>query len=129
MGTGGWVFLCLIAVAVGWMWKNHSVYQSMGLGDGRKFGNQVADAMGLEHNLFHTILENGNPPVPSLMMLNDLKRHEFSPMDAANELAPFLLRGLEALEQQWGEQPQLTSARPIVEKLYEKFENSISSSR
>lgn len=129
MGTTAWVILCVLGFAAVWLWKNHSNYKAMGLGDGRKFGNQVADAAGLEHNLFHTIFDNGDTPAPTLMMLNAMQRAGLSPMDAAVEVAPFLLDGLYKLEEKWGPQPQLKTAQPVVRKLYEMYESKINNYR
>lgn len=122
MSTTGWIVLCVLALAAGWFWKHHSVYKAMGLPDGRKFGNQIADAMGLEHNLFHTIFESGDTPAPTLMMLNAMQRANLSPMDAAVEVAPFLLDGLHKLEAKWGPQPQLKSAQPAIHRLVGMYE-------
>lgn len=125
MGTTGWVILCLLGIAGGWMWRHHSAYKAMGLGDGRKFGNQVADAAGLERNLFHTIFESGDTPLSTLVMLNAMQKGGLSPMDAAVEAAPFLLDGLYKLEDKWGTQPQLTSAQPIIQRLYEAYQSKV----
>lgn len=123
MGTTGWVILCLFGMAAAWLWKRHIAYQALGLGDGRKFGNQIAAAIGLDHNLFHTIFDSGDTPAPTLMMLNAMQRANLSPMDAAVEVAPFLLDGLHKLEDKWGPQPQLKSAQPVIHRLVGMYES------
>lgn len=123
MGTTGWVILCVLGMGAAWLWKRHTLYKAMGLGDGRQFGNQIADAMGIEHNLFHTIFESGDTPAPTLMMLNAMQTANVSPMDAAVDIAPFLLDGLHKLEDKWGPQHQLKSAQPAIQRLVGMYES------
>lgn len=122
MSVFGWIVLCVLGMAAAWCWKQHTLYKALGLADGRKFGNQIADAVGLEHNLFHTIFENGDTPVPTLAMLDVMRRASVIPMDAAVDIAPFLLEGLHKLEDQWGAQPQLVQAKPMIYRLAKMYE-------
>lgn len=94
MSTLGWIVLCVLGMAAAWAWKQHTLYKALGLSDGRRFGNQIADAVGLEYNLFHTIFEAGDTPAPTLMMLED----------------------------KWGAQPQLQQAKTAIYKLVKMYE-------
>jgi hypothetical protein len=123
MSMLGWIVLCVLGMAAAWAWKQHTLYKALGLSDGRKFGNQIADAVGLEYNLFHTIFEAGDTPAPTLMMLDAMRRSDVMPMDAAVEIAPFLLDGLHKLEDKWGAQPQLVQAKSAIYKLVKMYED------
>lgn len=92
-----------------------------GLSKGRKIGNKVAAHIGIEKNLFHTILENGVSG-PSLQMLNSFDSAYFSIDQISVMLAPSLTRGILALEQRFGQQPQLEHAKPIVSALQARWE-------
>lgn len=123
MATFGWIALGVLVMATAWLWKRYTLFKALGLSDGRKFGNQIADAMELEYNLFHTILEAGDTPVPSLMMLDAMRKAKVMPMDAAVDIAPFLLDGLRKLENRWGPQPQLKEATPSIYRIVEIYES------
>lgn len=116
MGTFGWIMVAAgIWVAV-FAWKRHFIYKKMGMGDGRKFGNQIADAVGVEHNLFHSVLDV-SAPGPSLLVLESMRQQGVTPMTAAMHLSPFLVEGVEKLENKFGQQPQLDHARAVFTRL------------
>jgi hypothetical protein len=92
-----------------------------GLSKGRMIGNKVAAHIGIEKNLFHTILDNGVTG-PSLRMLSTLDNSYLSIDQISVMLAPSLTRGILALEQRFGHQPQLEQAKPIVSVLQARWE-------
>lgn len=62
--------IALVSIALFvWKWVKRIKSVSDSLADGRRFGNKVADAVGWEHNLFHSILDAGGLPGPSLSLL------------------------------------------------------------
>ena len=97
------------------------IWFRVGLSKGRKIGNKVAAHIGIEKNLFHTILENGVTG-PSLQTLSILDNAYLSIDQISVMLAPSLTRGVLALEQRFGQQHQLELAKPIVSALQARWE-------
>lgn len=97
------------------------IWFRVGLSKGRKIGNKVAAHIGIEKNLFHTILENGVTG-PSLQTLSILDNAYLSIDQISVMLAPSLTRGVLALEQRFGQQTQLELAKPIVSALQARWE-------
>ena len=122
MSTVGWIVLGVAVWVAVFIGKRYLAYKQLGLGDGRKFGNQIADAIGLEHNLFHEIFDKGDTPAPTLMMLKAMQASGVSPMDSAIDIAPFLVDGLHKLEATWGSVPQLEGAKPKLHRLQGMYE-------
>lgn len=94
-----------------------------GLGKGRKFGNRIATHLGMSNNLFHSVLENGVNG-PSLQLLATLEMAGISLQEASVQLAPWLQRGLDALESRFGNQNMIELAKPIVTALWAQWETS-----
>ncbi len=111
------IIVALVVVAVlafGWKF--------FGLGKARKYGNRIADHLGISRNLFHSILESGvgKDGMPSLMLLNGLQA---VPVDrAAVRLAPSLIRGMMALESRFGPQQQIEEIKPVVTTLFVEWQ-------
>jgi hypothetical protein len=116
IAVGALVLVWFAKMALGWF--------GLGLGAGRKYGNQIADHLGLSRNLFHTILEHGVDG-PSLVVLGSLKA---LPVDrAAVKLAPSMVRGLMKLEKKFGTQPQIEEAKQAVTHVFVEWQAEQSS--
>lgn len=112
-----------IAAAVGviWILAMVLVWTRGGLGKGRKFGNKIAKHLGMSNNFFHSVLENGvSGPSPQLLAM--LEEAGCSLERASIELAPSLERGLIALENRFGRQQMIDSAKPVVAQLLNEWE-------
>jgi hypothetical protein len=96
------------------------IWKFAGLGAGRKFGNSVAAHLGIEPNVFHSILDNGVKG-PSLVLLKGMSN--LPPQLAAVELAPSLARGLAVLESRFGDQPQLAHAASVIRGLVSEWDH------
>lgn len=116
MGWMGWLAVAAGVCVAAFLWRTHFRYKNLGLGDGRSFGNQIADAIGVEHNLFHSVLDI-SAPGPSLIILNGMRQMGVTPMTAAMDLSPFLVEGVNALEARFGPQRQLEHARAVFTRL------------
>lgn len=112
----GWVAVIAGMCVVAFLYRTHTGYKRAGLGDGRSFGNQIADAIGVEHNLFHSVLDV-SAPGPSLFILNGMRQQGVTPMTAAMDLSPFLVEGVEKLEARFGPQRQLEHAKAVFNRL------------
>lgn len=112
----GWVAIIVGACVIAFLYRTHIGYKRAGLGDGRSFGNQIADAIGVEHNLFHSVLDAAAPG-PSLFILNGMRQRGLTPMTAAMDLSPYLVEGVEALEARFGPQRQLEHAKAVFTRL------------
>ncbi len=112
------IFLFLLLLWVAFM---VFIWFRVGLSKGRKIGNKVATHIGIEKNLFHTILENGVSG-PSLQMLSVFDNPYTSTDQISVMLAPSLTRGILALEQRFGPQTQLEQVKPIVSALQARWE-------
>lgn len=104
-----WITLLLLAQFKGGLWA------------GRKFGDRVADHIVIERKLFHAILANGVDG-PSFQLLAMLEKAGLSPEQASIQLANSLGRGMHALKEKFGRQPQMDEVEPKIELLLGKFE-------
>ncbi|WP_156391373.1 hypothetical protein [Acidovorax sp. Root70] len=111
-----------IAVVVGvvWLLTMVLVWNRMGLGKGRRFGNKIAKHLGMDKNFFHTVIDSGVSG-PSLQVLAMLEGAGCSLERASIELAPSLERGLIALEARFGRQEMIESAKPVVVRLLKEW--------
>lgn len=118
-----WGVVCVGAVVwvAVYIWKSNFTQKRSNHEQGRQFGKRVAEALGLEENLFHTILENGDMPVYYLSGLAAMERSGISPMEAAVELAPFLEKGISQLENRFGRQSQLDFAKTKTSMLSNSY--------
>lgn len=107
------ILIATVVAALGIVWK------FAGLGAGRRYGNSIASHLGMERNVFHSILDNGVQG-PSLVLLNGLSN--LPPHLAAIALAPSLARGLVALQSRFGDQPQLANAEVVIRELVSEWE-------
>lgn len=83
--------------------------------DARRIGKRVADSMGIGHNLFFSALEQTLPLY--LSMLAVLEREGNGVPHARQLLLPYLLQGLNVLEERFGHQPMIDAARESAEPL------------
>lgn len=111
-----WVVIGVIAWIVAFLYKKQMRYKAYGLDTGRNFGNQIADAVGVEHNVFHSVLDV-SAPAPSLHLLEGMRLKGVTPMTAAMDLSPYLVEGVETLEKKFGQQPQLDHAGAVFRRL------------
>lgn len=111
-----------IAVVVGvvWLLTMVLIWNRMGLGKGRRFGNKIANHLGMDKNFFHTVIDSGVSG-PSLQLLAMLEGAGCSLERASIELAPSLERGLTALEARFGRQEMIDSAKPVVVRLLKEW--------
>lgn len=98
------------------------IWKKAGLGEGKKYGNKLAEHLKWKNNFFHTVLENGIDG-PSLMVLNSVKQANVDHHQATVMLAPYLARGAAALIQRFGSQPQIDNAIPTIENLLVEWES------
>ena len=82
---------------------------------GKKFGNEVADSIGIRRSHFHTSLEAGGVPM-HMIMLAGLKDEGTSIAECREMLLPVLLDGLRAIEFRFGPQSSLTESIETVEQ-------------
>ncbi|MNF69860.1 hypothetical protein D3C84_517520 [compost metagenome] len=80
--------------------------------DARRIGKRIADSMGIGHNLFFSSLEQTLPLY--LTILASLEREGEGVVKARRVMLPYLLGGLDALEERFGRQPQIDAAREAV---------------
>lgn len=97
------------------------VWTRGGLGKGRKYGNKIARHLGMSNNFFHTVLENGVTG-PSLQVLAMLDGAGLTLQQSSVQLAPSLERGLVALENRFGRQEMIETAKPVVAALMKEWE-------
>ncbi|MDX5363532.1 MAG: hypothetical protein LPJ91_05195 [Pseudazoarcus pumilus] len=98
-----------------------------GFWGGRQYGNMLAEYLLMPRNLFHAMLDNGLDG-PSLLVLNSMRKAKMPPQMACVELAPLLIRGMIALEERFGPQPQIEAVKPTIHALYAKWESDFKSS-
>ena len=77
--------------------------------DARRIGKRIADSMGIGHNLFFSSIEQTLPLY--LTVLATLDRQGEGIANARRVVLPYLLNGLDVLEQRFGRQPQIDAAR------------------
>lgn len=80
---------------------------------GRKFGNEVADYLGVERRLFHCAMEEGGCDM-HLVKLYNLKLDGFSLEDVAVDACDFLIPGLDEIETRFGGQNLIQQARKSI---------------
>ena len=90
--------------------------------DARRIGKRVADSMGIGHNLFFSALEQTLPLY--LTMLAVLEREGNGVPHARQLLLPYLLKGLDALEERFGHQHPIDVARKSAEPFLSEFTES-----
>ena len=111
----------VVTLAVVWVLLMVFVWTRGGLGKGRKFGNKIAEHLGMSNNFFHSVLENGVSG-PSLQLLAALEGTGCTLERASIELAPSLERGLVALENRFGRQEMIENAKPLVAHMLREWE-------
>jgi len=111
------IALCLLVLIVYFF-----VGYSFGFHKGIKFGNQIANHLGMRNKFFHVVLENGVNGGQSLMVLGALAKAEFNIERASVELGPSLMRGLYKLEERFGQQKEIDDAKPIATRLFYEWE-------
>lgn len=77
--------------------------------DARRIGKRIADSMGIGRNLFFSSIEQTMPLY--LTVLATLDRQGEGVANARRLVLPYLLNGLDVLEQRFGQQPQINAAR------------------
>ncbi|WP_417447155.1 hypothetical protein [Kangiella sp.] len=80
---------------------------------GRKFGNEIADYLGVERRLFHCAMEEGGCDM-HLVKLYNLKLDGFSLEDIAVDAWDFLIPGLDEIEKRFGGQNLIQQARKSI---------------
>lgn len=98
-----------------------AAWKITGRGKARRFGNKVADCVGLNRNQFHSALDNGVSG-SSLAMLEMLEKAGLTPEQAGVEVGPSLAKGIAKLEGRFGPQPQIEAAKPTIAELVAKWE-------
>ncbi|MGI2856486.1 hypothetical protein ACRTDR_20280 [Shewanella algae] len=76
---------------------------------GKKYGNQIADHLGVHRGLFHSAVEEGGCPM-HLIRLHFLRKQNMSLDDAANHIMEFLIPGLRVIEERFGPQALIEDA-------------------
>jgi hypothetical protein len=109
------------ALFVAWLLLMLFLWTRGGLWKGRKFGNKVAQHLGMSNNFFHSVLENGVKG-SSLQLLGILDVTRLTLEQASVQLGPSLNRGLVALEERFGRQEMIENAKPLVAKLVSDWE-------
>lgn len=94
---------------------------------GKKYGNQIADHLGVHQGLFHSAVEEGGCPM-HLIRLYYLRKENMSLDDAANHVMEFLVPGLRIIEEQFGSQELIDGAqenlRGFTHRYYKEYEPS-----
>lgn len=116
--TGTWTLVGW-AVVILVLWR--FVSKRMGPGKDRAYGNKLAEHLGWEKDLFHSVLDNGVNG-PSLMVLDSIEQMGVSLHQATVMLAPSLAHGLNKLASRSGPQAFIEEAKPIVKSLLEEWE-------
>ena len=80
---------------------------------GRRFCNKIANHLGVRPALYSSaLLECGT----TWYHLKVLKQSGMSPEEAASKLMPTFVRGLAALHQKFGDQPEILAAHRKIEE-------------
>jgi hypothetical protein len=108
-----------IAIAVLLIWV--FIWKFTGLGDGRRYGNKLAEHLGWKKGFFHSVLDGGVDG-PSLVLLKALGGSGLTEDQALVELSPSLDRGLKVLEFKFGPQTMIREAKPVVERYLSEWE-------
>ena len=120
MSIGAMILSVWVGAMIGFlMWR----WVAGGFHKGRRYGNRIAAHLGMEKNLFHTLVEHGGVPAYPLMYLSSLHQAGLSEHDAAVILAPALRNGLLDLDARFGAQKQLEAAKPVIAKLLQELES------
>jgi hypothetical protein len=82
---------------------------------GKKFGNAVADILGMPRGLFHTAMEQGGCDA-HLVKLANMREEGLDIEEVAYHSLTYLEKGLRTLESQWGYIPKIVSGLASVEK-------------
>ncbi|WP_296491651.1 hypothetical protein [Rhodoferax sp.] len=106
----------LLAILV-FFWKRS------GLGSGRRFGNKIAQHIGIQRSLFYSILDHGTRDT-SRKLLASLANSKLGVAEASVELGPTLVKGVERLEAHFGEQEMVNDAKPKIMKLIASAQSS-----
>jgi hypothetical protein len=91
--------------------------------DARKQGNQIADSIGISRNLFYSCLENSLPLY--LDVLAGSYRDGISAAAMRSTLLPYLVNGMDVLEQRFGRQPMIDDARIRIRPLIDEPERQV----
>ena len=81
---------------------------------GKKFGNEIADSLGMDRALFHAALEESSLPM-HFSVLAHLKDDGVSINQAKNTLHPSLFVGLSVLKERFGDVPKINRAFEALE--------------
>jgi len=90
--------------------------------DARRIGKRVANSMGISHNLFFSALEQTLPLY--LSVLAALEREGNGVPHARQLLMPYLLQGLNVLEERFGCQPMIDAARESAKPFLSELDES-----
>lgn len=83
---------------------------------GRSFGNKISSLIPMNQSLFHSALEESGVS-GHLHMLSQIKRNGHSPVEVLPNFVEPLLKGLEVIENRYGPQNNITSARNALKAL------------
>jgi len=90
--------------------------------DARKIGKQVADSIGMNRDLFFTSLENSLPLY--LGTLAEMQRKGNTVTEVRTLLLPYIINGLLILEERFGRQEVIDSARLRIAPLLAEVESA-----
>jgi hypothetical protein len=82
---------------------------------GRKFGNEIADSMGIQRGIFHSAIERGGLPM-HMIILSQMRDEGVELPDARSHLLMYLDIGLHELENQFGPKDKISNAKSIISK-------------
>jgi len=80
---------------------------------GQKFGNEIADSMGISWGLFHSSLEASGVTMHNVALAT-YRDEGMSVSEVRVLISPLLLEGLNALESKWGTQAKIENARERI---------------
>lgn len=86
------------------------------LASGRRYGNKVADCLGISRSIYHAAMEEGGM-AQHMLALYSLKHSGATVAEVCVHSCKYLDRGLDKLELRFGTQAQITNARYQISAL------------
>ncbi|KZY86119.1 hypothetical protein A3741_26860, partial [Oleiphilus sp. HI0069] len=91
---------------------------------GKKFGNSVADVIGIQRGLYHAAMEQGGCHM-HLLKLAEMKEEGLNLIQVAFHSMKFLDEGLKFLEKKWGNIPKISNGKEAIEKFRSTYEGHL----
>ncbi len=91
---------------------------------GKKYGNKIADYLGVDQRLFHSAMEEGGCEM-HLLKLHDLKQENIELSEISYHSTKYLLPGFLSIEKRFGKQRLITYAVQNVGEFISKYEQTL----